>query len=161
MNQKARCLSTRLHGHMSTWLRDHSGVAAVEFALFAPMLIFALLAMADVGLLVHQRMSLDHVLRVAAQIAAEDPGLPAIETALSSAVSGDGSGIATGNPIEFTVAKVCACAEAPALEVVCSTTCAGSEPTSIFYTMSSSLLIANLYVLPDTTLQPAIQVQIR
>jgi Flp pilus assembly protein TadG len=43
------------------------GVSAVEFALIAPILFLSLLAMVDVGFAIHERMTIDHVLRAGAQ----------------------------------------------------------------------------------------------
>lgn len=140
--------------------RECSGVAAVEFALFGPLLVFGLLAMADVGMAVHQRMAVDHMLRSAAQHATEDPGVPAVQAILEGTATGDSSGIWGKSDLEFAVTRICTCAEAPDIEVGCSTTCAASKPTSIFYVMRSDLTVSGL-LLPPIRLQPALQVQIR
>src|ERR1700680_520925 len=52
---------------LGKWRRSEAGVSAVEFALFAPILFFALVAAADVGLAEYERMTIDHVLRTGAQ----------------------------------------------------------------------------------------------
>ncbi|WP_238381063.1 TadE/TadG family type IV pilus assembly protein [Alkalilacustris brevis] len=135
-------------------------MAAVEFALFGPLLVFGLLAMTDVGLALHQRMAVDHILRAAAQHATEDPGVPAVEAVLEGTATGDSSGVWGASDLSFAVTRICTCAEAPDVEVGCSTTCATSKPTSIFYVMRSDLTVSGL-LLPSIRLQPAMQVQIR
>ena len=59
---------------MGKWRRSEAGVSAVEFALFAPILFFALVAAVDVGLAEYERMTIDHVLRAGAQSAMVDQG---------------------------------------------------------------------------------------
>jgi Flp pilus assembly protein TadG len=50
-----------------TWFqkfsRDESGVSAVEFALIAPVLLFSLLGVVDVGNVVYQRSDMESALR--------------------------------------------------------------------------------------------------
>jgi Flp pilus assembly protein TadG len=50
-----------------TWLqkfsRDESGVSAVEFALIAPVLLFSLLGVVDIGNVVYQRSDMESALR--------------------------------------------------------------------------------------------------
>lgn len=139
---------------------DHSGVAAVEFALFGPLLVFALLAMTDVGMAVYQRMTLDHMLRSAAHHAIEDPGVLTVQTALAGLATTESLGVWGAGEVNFHVARICACAENPALEVSCTLTCSNSQPTSIYYTIRSDLVVSGL-ILPSFHLQPTIQVQIR
>ncbi len=54
--------------------KSEAGVSAIEFALIAPIMAFGLVATADVALAVHERMTIDHVLRAGAQAAMTDPG---------------------------------------------------------------------------------------
>lgn len=140
--------------------RECNGVAAVEFALFGPLLVFGLLAMADVGMAVHQRMAVDHMLRSAAQHATADPGVPEVQAILKGTAAGDSSAIWETRDLSFVVTRICACPESPDIEVGCSTTCAASRPTSIFYVIRSDLTVSGL-LLPPIRLQPALQVQIR
>ena len=139
---------------------DTSGVAAVEFALIGPVLVFGLLAMADVGMAVYQRMNIDHMLRSAAHHAIEDPGTPTVQGVLDGFAITDSLGLWGAGEITHHVARICACAEAPETPVTCSVTCANSQPTSIYYTMRSDLVVAGV-ILPAIHLQPTIQVQIR
>src|SRR5687767_14496661 len=70
-----------------SWLRREDGASAVEFALCAPFCTCAGIILADTGLAVHERMSLDHVLRAGAQTAMSDPGEEKVETVLESTAS--------------------------------------------------------------------------
>ena len=140
--------------------RDRSGLAAVEFALFGPLVVFALLAMTDVGMAVYQRMTLDHMLRSAANHAINDPGVPAVEDVLQAIKTTETSGIWGNGEIVFHVARICACAESPEQSVNCTVTCAQSLPTSIYYEMRSDQVVSGL-ILPAFQLQPEIRVQIR
>jgi Flp pilus assembly protein TadG len=50
-----------------------TGVAGVEMALVAPVLLICVLAVADFGMAVHERMQLASAVRVGAQVAMTDP----------------------------------------------------------------------------------------
>ena len=137
---------------------DTRGVAAVEFALFAPLLVFGLLAMTDVGMAVYQRMSVDHILRSGVHHAIEDPGKVAVLATLKDNAREDG--MWAEGEIGFDVDRFCACAETPETKVDCATSCDGSRPTSIYYSLSADLTVPGL-ILPSFHLQPAMRVQIR
>lgn len=150
----------RFFGAVRNFLKDESGVAAVEFALFGPLLVFGLLAMADVGMAVYQRMSIDHILRSGAHHAIEDPGASTVKNVLESIAAAEVLGMWGEGEITFDVQRFCACAEQPETEVNCATSCANSKPTSIYYSMRSDLIVPGL-ILPQFHLQPAMRVQIR
>ena len=141
-----------------SFFSDTRGVAAVEFALFAPLLVFGLLAMTDVGMAVYQRMSVDHILRSGVHHAIEDPGAPAVKSALNTIASADG--MWGEDELDFIVDRFCACAETPETKVDCATSCDDSRPTSIYYSLSADLTVPGL-ILPSFNLQPAMRVQIR
>lgn len=153
----------RVHGFFRTaqnFLSDKSGVAAVEFALFGPLLVFGLLAMADVGMAVYQRMSIDHILRSGAHHAIEDPGASTVKSVLESIAAAETLGMWGEGEATFDVKRFCACAENPEIEVNCATSCVNSRPTSIYYSMRSDLIVPGL-ILPQFHLQPAMRVQVR
>jgi pilus assembly protein CpaE len=66
------------------------GVSAVEFALVAPVMIGALLGMVDIGMAINERMSIDHVVRAAAQVAISDPGAATVQQVLEDLSAGKG-----------------------------------------------------------------------
>lgn len=53
--------------HIKRALRDRRGSAAVEMALLAPVLIAALLAMADLGMLIYERVDMQTAIRAGIQ----------------------------------------------------------------------------------------------
>ena len=110
-------------------LNCESGSSAVEFAMIAPVLIVAVLSMADIGLAIHQSSQIDQALRNGAQVALTDPGEAAVQGVLSAV---DQSGESEADTI-WTVERYCACPEAPQIKLVCTTTCDEERPTSIFY----------------------------
>ncbi|RWB51821.1 AAA family ATPase [Mesorhizobium sp.] len=144
---------------------SEAGVSAVEFALIAPVLVFALVAMADVGLALYERMTIDHVLRAGAQAAMSDPGEAKVLNVLQSTLSQS----ATPSGVAFDMVKrYCACPEkadvSPDTAPPCSTTCAASAPPYTFYRMAASKTYNAMSlpdVLPSFRLSSSIQVQIR
>jgi len=148
-----------------SFMRNNDGVSAVEFALLAPMLIFALLATVDLGLAISERMTIGHVLRAGAQSATQDAGVAAVARVLRTTaeknltvapaeVSGDDTALA------LDVGRICSCAAQPAIAVVCSTTCAGDAPTQIFYALTARKTYSGM-ILPQFSQSKALQVQVR
>lgn len=74
--------------------RSEGGVSAVEFALIAPVMIGALVGMIDIGMAINARMSIDHVVRAAGQVAMADPGRDVVQQALESLAAGRGYTVA-------------------------------------------------------------------
>ena len=146
-------------------LRDEAGVSAVEFALLAPMLVFAVLAMVDLGMALSERMTIGLVLRAGAQVATNNVGVVAITQAVRATAAQKmqlAAVGASGNDtlLALTVSRFCTCAGAPSLEVVCSTTCTANAPTQIFYALSGQKTYAGL-ILPRFSLTKSLQVQVR
>jgi pilus assembly protein CpaE len=138
------------------WRRSEDGVSAVEFALFAPTLFFALVASVDVGLSEYQRMTIDHVLRAGAQIAMADPG----QAQVLGVVQNTASKNFAANALTVDVQRFCACPADTSATVDCSTTCTGAVPPFIYYRMSGTTIYPGM-ILPAMTLPSSIQVQVR
>jgi len=92
---------------------DQSGVAAIEFGIFAPLLFLALVNVADVTIYLYQRMQAQNATQVAAQAAwkaCDLPQLPAtvncpglttaIQNALASTSLGTAVSLVSGSPAE-------------------------------------------------------------
>lgn len=77
------------------------GVAAVEFAILAPVLASSLLLMADIGLAVSQKMEMDSAVRTAAQLSMADPGIVSTQAALDT--------LTDGKAFAATASLYCAC----------------------------------------------------
>ena len=135
---KVLCAFRRQRGRLPTWLRREDGASAIEFALCAPVFIFACIMMADIGFAIHDRMSLDHALRAAAQTAMYDPGEEEVEAVLESTArknftvtSGDEETDIVSNAVTVDAARYCTCPENSGVLVACSTVCDGPVPTFV------------------------------
>jgi pilus assembly protein CpaE len=134
------------------------GVSAVEFALIAPILFLSLLAMVDVGFAIHERMTIDHVLRAGPQEAMIDPGVAQVLKVLdTTAVTSFPAG--ADAPV-FEVVRECACPEAKDVWVDCLTTCAGPTSTYVYYELSGAKTYLGMLI-PEILLRPTVKVQVR
>ncbi len=146
--------------------KSETGVSAVEFALFAPVLALGLVAMADVALALHERMTIDHVLRAGAQAAMADPGATQVDKVLQSTLS------QSAVPANVTLAPVkryCACPEnadvKPEAAPQCETTpCANAAQQLVFYRLEAAKNYQPMSlpeVLSPFQLNSSMQVQVR
>lgn len=160
----ARLARMGLRARLARWRRCEAGVSAVEFALFAPILFFALVAAVDLGLAEYERMTIDHALRAGAQSAMVDQGPDAVLKVVQNTASRNFAISTQPTPsakaLSVTVKRFCACANNTAVEVACSTTCSGSAPTFIYYRLSGTKIYDGM-IMPDITLGPTVQVQVR
>lgn len=129
-------------------LRRDDGVAAVEFAILAPVLVSSLLLMADVGLAISQKMEMDSVLRTVAQISMTDPGLVAAQSALDS--------LAAGAPFVAQATLHCACPAGGA----CTEPCTGSSD-HVSYVLTASGPYASMITPFRLDLQSRIEVRVK
>jgi pilus assembly protein CpaE len=165
-NVTVRCtqIARVLCGWTAKWRRSDDGVSAVEFGLFAPVLFFALVAAADLGLAEYERMTIDHVLRAGAQSAMSDQGeaqvLKVLQNTASKNFSLNSQATPSATGLYVDANRFCACPESTTVEVACSTTCADSKPTFIYYRMSGAK-IRNSLMIPAITMSPSVQVQVR
>lgn len=130
--------------------------ASVEFAIIAPVLVFAVLSTADIGLAIHESFEVDQTLRNGAEAALRDLGEAGVEAVLA-AVDDDGSGQATTT---WSVIRYCACPEASGNPTSCSTTCGGSQPTAIFYNLEGVRAYPGI-IMPGRNLTRSASVQVR
>nr|WP_244426630.1 AAA family ATPase [Sinorhizobium sojae] len=163
---KWRGTSSALRKKVGELRKSETGVSAVEFALIAPVLAFGLIAAADVGLALHERMTIDHVLRAGAQVAMADPGAVQVQNVLQSTLAKS----ATPADVTLTpVARYCACPEnadvmpeaAPDCDV---TPCANAAPQLVFYRLEAVKAYQPMSlpeVLPAFQLSSTMQVQVR
>ncbi len=164
---RSHCRKDRkcLRSALQRLTRDQDGVSAIEFALLTPFLIFATMATADLGLALSERMTIGHILRAGAQTATSYSSIATVDRVLRTTASKNmqvATGVSPGDDTQLSV-KVdirCTCATQPSVSVVCSTTCAGSNPTQVFYVMSASKTYSGL-ILPQFSQSKTIQVQLR
>lgn len=108
---------------VQNFVRNEKGVAAVEFALVAPILLLLLLGLADFGLAMRERMALASAARAGAERAWADSGDNA---AITQAVQAAGTLDAAA--ITVAVTEFCECAGTAS---ACGVTCAdGSTPAT-------------------------------
>ncbi|CAN7641219.1 AAA family ATPase [Pararhizobium sp. LjRoot255] len=146
--------------------KSEAGVSAVEFALIAPVLALSLVAMADVGLAITERMTIDHVLRAGAQAAMADPGPMKVDKVLQSTLA---QGARPANVTLAPVKRYCACPEnadvTPAAAPECGKTpCASSAPQLVYYRLEAAKSYQPMSlpeVLPPFQLSSSMQVQVR
>ena len=147
------------------WWRCNRGASALEFALLAPILGFALIASVDFGFAISERMALDHVLRTGAQSAMADAGEGQVNGVMQAAAAPnfglDGTAWSPGSTeATFSAVRYCACASSLATAVPCATVCPGSQPTFTFYRMTGRKTYAGR-ITPDLSFNRAVQVQVR
>lgn len=123
---------------MPGFLRDETGVSAVEFALIAPLLVMMLLMMTDFGMAIQQRMTMNHILRIGAEAAMRGASDAQIAATLQAAVDDH----ATARMSTLTVAppmRMCRCPQTGNLPVACTEDCAGGEAPDLFHEFSATL----------------------
>lgn len=161
-----RRVSDRWRASAGAFCRNEAGVSAIEFGLFAPILFFSLIATADIGLAVYERMTIDHVLRAGAQSAIVNQNEEAVLQVLKSTASmnfvlADDTNLPDeANVLSVSVERYCACPNATSTAVACSTTCPGPSSTFIFSRMSAEKTYEGM-ILPSFSLSRSMEVQIR
>lgn len=146
--------------------RDRSGVAAVEFAIAAPMLLFGLIVMTDLGLAIQERMNLDQAVRSGAEFLMGDV---TDEAAVEKYIIASATGAYSDNPGDVernqrptvTVVKTCECPENPGTAVDCATTiCTNELPASVYFELTAAKTYEAILV-SNIPLQTKISVQVR
>ena len=137
--------------------RSERGVSAIEFALFAPFLTFAMLAMLDIGLAVNERMEIERLLRGGAQHAMKDPGAAEVQAVIEASAE---STFAPGSDFTLSVERYCACPSDSDTAVQCSASCPDADVTAIYYRMSGMRTYPGL-VMPDIDLDSTARVRVR
>lgn len=144
--------------------QDRSGLAATEFAMLAPVLVFMVLAALDLTTALTERMAIGHVLRSGAQVAMADPGPAQVRAAMQGMAEGFRLGTDTaGGELSLTAELRCACPAAPQTAVSCGTggtVCAGNQPTTIAYRLQARKN-HDSRLLPDMASAMLLEVQIR
>jgi pilus assembly protein CpaE len=123
------------HRHLRDLPGDRNGASALEFALFAPLLVFGLLAMVDVGIAIGTRMELDRIVRSGAQAAISLNNDAAAIRSLVLASS------ATQTSLAVDVEQVCSCAEVAAS---CTALCSGGAAPSVYFEIDAERGYAGL-----------------
>jgi Flp pilus assembly protein TadG len=129
---------------------DARGVAAIEFAIGAPMLILGLLAMIDAGMAAATRMEIDRNVRSGAQAAMSLNNDPAAIRSIVLAAAGEPADLAVD------VAMVCACED---VDASCTVPCDSGEAPSVFFNIAAHRPFTGILV--DLEISSRTRVQIR
>lgn len=147
----------RAAAYLRRLVREEHGVSAIEFALLAPVLFFAVAAMLDLGLALYDRMTMDRLLRGGAQAAMSDPGAAAVRAVVEASAEDD---FAPGAEFTLTVERYCACPVDTGVAVVCTSPCADGSAPGIFYRLEGAREYPGM-ILPAMGLEAEAKVQIR
>lgn len=116
-------------GRFARFASDVRGVAALEFALIAPLLVTLVIVGADTWLNVSQNEDMRTALQSGARYyqtgGSDDPTAQLVTQQAWSSRPADGA---------VSVARSCTCGSTPA---DCSTPCPGSNPPSVFLTLTA------------------------
>jgi Flp pilus assembly protein TadG len=151
-------MSTLLHRF---WRRE-DGVAAIEFALIAPIVLILFVGMVNVGFRLYEESRLNQATRETAEAAMFTRNLTSLQAVLDNQLASLGRSVG-GEPFTGTVTLACECVD-PAQPTQCAGTCAGSSlPSAISVRIEASLLYRPLFPLlgRTVTLQSRMQVQVR
>jgi pilus assembly protein CpaE len=151
-------------------LREQKGVSALEFALFAPLLLLGSLSVADLAFLAYQRMAIDQVLRAGAQQAMLDKSKsPAAQDVIKVLNVMAAENFAVGStasvngkpPLILEASRYCVCPDAvEGPHEDCSKICPSTKATLAFYSITAQSRSSSM-LLPNVTFKPQIRVQVR
>ena len=113
---------------------DSRGVAAIEFAMIVPVLLFMLIAIVDMGMGVYADMQVQNAAQAGAQYAiAHGYTASSISSAVTSATSFSGITVSSG-PTKF-----CGCPSSTGVTTAtCSSTCANGTSAGTYVTVTAS-----------------------
>lgn len=138
---------------LSVFRKDKSGVAAVEFALFAPFLLTAALAMGEVGFMAFDKMKLTSGVRSASQYVL----VGGKDSDVMSALISSGSGISS-NDLTVEIAEYCDCA-VDEVSAVCFSECSDGGATRIYRHITVKTVSSHLF--KDWALTSEAEVRVR
>lgn len=151
----------------SAFIRARAGTAGTEFAIAAPVVLLAIIAMTDIGLAIGRQIALDQSVRAGAEFAmggvddtsrVEDIVFAAATGYGKDTVQDDGPDAGEKGPT-VDVTEVCRC-PGSAVEVSCSAkTCSGDDP-SRFFSISASQAYDPLFI-HKLNLSSSVQVQVQ
>lgn len=130
---------TRYFGKLRTFRKDKSGVAAVEFALFAPFLMVAVLGMSEVGLMAFDKMKLVSGVRSASQYVLTGGE----DDAVISSLIISGSGLSAGD-LSISVTSYCNCAVDGA-SAECFSNCADDDTPRTYREIAVKTISSRLF----------------
>jgi Flp pilus assembly protein TadG len=141
--------ASRLRRSLVRVAGDSSGVAAIEVALFAPVLMLMTVSVTDIGMGIYRKMQVENAAQVGAQYAIRNGfDADAIAAAVTSATNFSAI-TASPAPIKF-----CGCATVSGISnISCGATCPGGASAGTYTTVSAQATyktIINYQIASDT-----------
>jgi Flp pilus assembly protein TadG len=157
----ARGRKAQHHKYRKTLPRADEGIAAVEFAFVAPVLVILIVCTADLGLGLYRKMQVQNAAQAGAQYAAVH-GFDS--SSISAAVTGATSFSAiSASP---TPSQFCGCPSSTGVtSTSCSSTCSGGASPGTYVTVSATGSYTTLISYPGIpstftfTAQPTVRIQ--
>lgn len=143
-----------------SFTRCKRGTSAVEFAITAPLFIFSVVTILDIGIAFSKQMNLDQSVRTGAEfvISGEDDSdrvTELVSVAATGYSQSEALDVGEARPT-VTVTEVCRC-PGTATEISCGGSCSGSSPAR-FLSISASENYSPILI-PQMILKADIQVQ--
>lgn len=141
--------------------RRQDGVAAVEFALIAPVLLILLGGAANVGFRYREEARLNQATRETAEAAMFTRDLTALRATLTEELAALGTSMG-GASYQGTVTLSCQCPD-PAHPGQCAPSCGDGKPSAIAVVIEANVLYRPLFPLigGERTLSSTLRVQVR
>lgn len=113
----------RIFDRTGHFFKDQTGAGAIEFGVFASILVPLFLIAIDIGFVLRERIVLDHVLRMGAYTAIDNnPSPERVEDVMRVTLEDQQSPRITLTSLR--VDRTCFCRSDPATDLICSTNCA-------------------------------------
>jgi Flp pilus assembly protein TadG len=134
----------RIPGTLARFVEATTAVAAIEFAIVAPVLIVALVCTADLGLGIYHKMQVENAAQAGAQYAATNGYAASSISAAVTNTTGYSGISATPAPYQF-----CGCASDSGITTAsCSTTCSGGFAAATYVTVSAQATYTTILPYP-------------
>lgn len=135
---------------------DESGIAALEFALVAPVLLLGLVGVLDLGIAVYEKMELDNAVQAGARYATVNGwDAQGIQNAVQSATGLVGVGDVPAP------AESCGCPDGAAVAAaICGAPCPGGGIAGTYVTISAQHSYAPMFPYPGLATPPILTAQV-
>ncbi len=150
--------------YLSAFGGSRSGLAAVEFAIIAPVLALGLVVMADLGLAITEKMTLDQTVRAGAEYAmngvtSENELREMMLRAATGYSASDNDSVRPATDLFVEISQKCSCSLSGAA-TSCTNICPNNLPAYSFFTLSARKTYESIYI-PNITLRSEMSVQTR
>lgn len=143
---------------------SRSGMAAVEFAIVAPVLALGLVVMIDLGLAINEKITLDQTVRAGAEYAMngvtdEDDLREMMLRAATGYSFSDDDSVRPTTDLFVDIDQKCSCSLS-GIATSCTNICPNNLPSYSYFTLSARKTYEAIYI-PNITLRSEMSVQTR